>query len=59
MYIGDSPGDAAASNQAGLSFIASLESGIRQREDFAGYNVAAFIYRFPDVVDAVLSLDKR
>ena len=57
VYIGDSPGDAAASNQAGLSFIASLESGIRQREDFAGFNVSAFINRFPDVVDAVIALD--
>jgi phosphoglycolate phosphatase len=57
VYIGDSPSDAAASKQAGLSFIASLESGIRQRADFAAYDVASFINRFPDVVDAVIALD--
>jgi phosphoglycolate phosphatase len=59
VYIGDSPSDAAASNQAGLSFIASLESGVRQRTDFAAYDVASFINRFPDVVDAVIVLDTR
>ncbi len=57
VYVGDSPGDAAASNQAGLSFIASLESGIRQRDDFAGYRVSAFINHFPEIVDAVISLE--
>jgi phosphoglycolate phosphatase-like HAD superfamily hydrolase len=57
VYVGDSPSDAAASNQAGLSFMASLESGIRQREDFDGYRVAAFVNRFPDIVDAVIALD--
>ena len=56
VYVGDSPSDAAASNNAGLSFIANLESGIRQRDDFSNYSVAAFIDRFPDIVDAVIAL---
>lgn len=57
VYVGDSPSDAAASNKAGLSFIASLESGIRQRQNFNGYKVAAFINKFPDVVEAVIALE--
>jgi phosphoglycolate phosphatase len=57
VYIGDSPSDAAASNQAGLGFIASLESGIRQRQDFDGYEVAAYIDKFPDVVNALVELE--
>ena len=57
VYIGDTPSDAAASTQAGLGFIVSLESGIRQREDFDGYKVAAFIDRFPDVVNALVELE--
>ena len=59
VYIGDSPSDAAASNQAGLGFIASLESGIRQRKDFADYKVAAYINRFPEIVDALIALDNN
>lgn len=58
VYVGDSPSDAQASNEAGLNFIASLESGIRQRQDFDNYNVDAFIARFPDVVGAVTQLEK-
>jgi phosphoglycolate phosphatase len=57
VYAGDSPSDAAASTEAGISFIASLESGIRQRQDFDGFRVAAFINIFPDIVDAVVALD--
>lgn len=53
VYVGDSPSDAQASNQAGLHFVASLESGIRQRQDFEAYAVDAFINRFPEVVGAV------
>jgi len=58
VYVGDSPSDAQASNKAGLHFVASLESGIRQRQDFNNYDVSAFITRFPDVVGAVVQLEK-
>ncbi|MFI7129218.1 HAD family hydrolase [Nonomuraea sp. NPDC050153] len=57
VYVGDSPGDAQAANGAGLRFIACLQSGIRKRQDFAAHRVDAFIDAFPDVVEAVASLD--
>ena len=57
VYIGDLPSDAAASNGAGILFIASLESGLRQVADFSQYRVDRFINRFPEIVDAVQELD--
>lgn len=57
IYVGDSPSDAAASNGAGLLFIASLESGIRTTEEFYDYNVAAFIRKFTELPAIVESLD--
>jgi phosphoglycolate phosphatase-like HAD superfamily hydrolase len=56
VYVGDSVGDAIAAKQARLHFIASLESGLRQKEDFDGHQVDRFIYRFPEIVDAVVEL---
>jgi len=58
VYIGDSVTDAIAANGAGLQLIISLESGLRTREDFADQSVERFINVFPEVVDAVQSLDK-
>lgn len=58
-YVGDSPGDAAAAKGAGLHFVASLESGIRTREDFAGYSVDQFIDTFPELYDAILKVDSN
>jgi len=57
-YVGDSPSDAQASNEAGLYFVASLESGIRQRQDFANYKVNAYIQRFPDIVGAIAEIEQ-
>lgn len=57
LYVGDSPSDAQAANGAGLRFIACLQSGVRQRDDFDAYHVDAFIDAFPDVVDAVAHLE--
>jgi phosphoglycolate phosphatase len=56
-YVGDSTSDAIATKQAGIHFIASLESGLRQREDFFGLTVDIFVDKFPDVVDAIADLD--
>jgi len=56
-YVGDSPSDAAAAKGAGLHFIASLESGLRSREDFSAYSVDMFIDKFTDVYDAIISLE--
>jgi len=56
VYIGDSVGDAAAACGAGLHFIASLESGIRNKDDFSKYNVEAFVEKFSDIVDVISGL---
>ena len=56
VYVGDSPSDAQAANAAGLLFIASLESGVRQKQDFTAYRVDAYIDRLPDIVGAVQRL---
>lgn len=53
VYVGDSPGDAAAANGAGLRFVACLQSGVRGRADFADHRVDAFIDAFPEVVEVV------
>jgi phosphoglycolate phosphatase-like HAD superfamily hydrolase len=59
VYVGDSPGDAAAATGAGLRFIASLQSGIRSRSDFAPYPVDAFVDHFNQIVEAVEALRER
>lgn len=56
-YVGDSPSDAAAANGAGMHFIASLESGLRTREDFREFKVDVFIQAFAEVVSAVQQLE--
>ncbi|TMR21509.1 HAD family hydrolase [Nonomuraea turkmeniaca] len=57
VYVGDSPGDAQAANGAGVRFVACLQSGVRQRDDFAAHHVDAFIDAFPELVDAVVALE--
>jgi phosphoglycolate phosphatase len=56
VYIGDSISDAQTCQAAGLHFIASLESGLRNKQDFSDYNVDAFITSFPEVASAVKEL---
>ncbi len=56
VYVGDSIGDAQSAKGAGLYFIASLESGLRTKDDFAGHAVDIFIPKFPDIVEAVQQL---
>lgn len=58
VYVGDSLSDAESAKGAGLHFIASLESGLRTKSDFAKYSVDAFINVFPEVIDAILTLDR-
>ena len=58
LYIGDSPGDAAAAKQAGLHFIASLESGIREEKDFRDFGVDGYVQAFPEIVEAIGILEK-
>lgn len=57
VYVGDSPGDAAAAKGAQLHFIASLESGLRSRNDFGTYPVDRFIDKFTDLYDAIVTLE--
>lgn len=57
VYVGDAIKDANAAKGAGLYFIASLESGLRKKEDFAGVPVDVFINSFPEVVSAVQTLN--
>lgn len=55
VYVGDSPSDAAAAKQAGMHFIASLESGLRTKNDFSTYQVDTFItalFALPQAVAA-------
>lgn len=59
LYVGDSPSDAAAAKQAGMHFIASLESGVRTEEDFAAFPVDMFIHRFADLADATRELEMQ
>ncbi len=58
VYVGDSVSDAAAAKGAGLHFIASLESGLRTRQDFKKYPVDAFIEKFPQIVGVVKRLER-
>lgn len=51
IYVGDSLGDAVSAKGAGLHFIASLESGIRTREDFAHLPVDAFVEKLTDILN--------
>lgn len=58
-YIGDSVSDAIASKQAGLWFVASLESGLRQKEDFAKEEADYYIDKFSDITDVIKDLDTK
>lgn len=53
VYVGDSPTDAHAANGAGMKFIATLESGLRQKSDFNRYEVDAFVGAFPEIVNVI------
>jgi len=62
VYVGDSLGDARASKGANIHFIASLESGLRTREEFESqpeFPVDSYILRFSEIVQAVEDLDKH
>jgi len=56
IYVGDSLSDAEAAKKAGLYFIASLESGLRTREDFIEHPVDYFVDSFTEINIAVQKL---
>jgi HAD superfamily hydrolase (TIGR01662 family) len=57
VYLGDAINDAIAAKAAGMHFIAVLESGLKTKEDFAGYNVDYFTAKFADTTDYILNHD--
>ncbi len=59
VYVGDSVSDAQAAKGAGLHFVASLESGLRQRADFADWPVDAFIMSISELVPVIRKLDAQ
>lgn len=56
VYVGDSPSDGVAAKNAGMHFIASLESGLRSIKDFDDIAVDATIAHFSELPKAVASL---
>lgn len=57
VYIGDSPSDAMAAKQAGLHFVASLESGVRTESDFATLPVDAYVDKFTAIPKVIMELE--
>lgn len=58
VYVGDSLSDAKAANGAGIFFVANLESGIRQQQDFQGLYVDRFIDHFPEITEAITFIEQ-
>jgi phosphoglycolate phosphatase len=58
VYVGDSPGDAVAAGGAGIAFVACLESGVRELDDFDPRYVTAVVRAFPEVVGVVAALSR-
>lgn len=59
VYVGDSVSDAEAAKKAGLHFVASLESGLRTKDDFNNYAVDTFIDHFYEVKVAIKGIETR
>lgn len=59
VYVGDSVSDGIAAKGAGMYFIASLESGLRQENDFADVGADGYIQAFPEIVDAISTIDGK
>ena len=56
VYIGDSPSDSLAAKFAGMSFICSLESGLRKRESFLNDLVDAYIKDISELLNVIDNL---
>lgn len=57
VYVGDSLSDAEATVNAGINFVASLESELKDRSDFEPYNIKHFIDKFPELLQILKILD--
>lgn len=53
IYIGDSTNDAVSAKEAGLHFIALLESGLRTEKDFHSIPVDFFAIKFEDILSYI------
>lgn len=49
LYVGDSVSDAQACESAGIAFVATLESGLRTKEDFKGLPISKLIIDFSEL----------
>jgi phosphoglycolate phosphatase len=58
VYVGDSPGDAAAAGGAGIRFVACLQSGVRRLDEFDPRYVTAAVDTFPEMVGVIEALDQ-
>lgn len=56
VYVGDSLSDAVATKSAGMHFVACLESGLREKQDFNEHNVDEFINTFAELPGAIGAL---
>ena len=56
MAIGDTPSDGVCANGAGVTFVASLESGLRKKSDFDHVKVDHFIQNFSEIEDVVFDV---
>ena len=59
VYVGDSPSDGVCAKLGGLSFIATLESGLREKTDFIPGTVDVFIDRLGDIPQALDSVARK
>jgi len=54
VYVGGSVSDGISAKGARLHFIASLESGLRTKENFKSISVDYFVNSFPEILDYIL-----
>jgi phosphoglycolate phosphatase len=57
VYVGDSIKDGIASKGASVWFVASLESGLRSKEDFNDIDVDFFINDFIEIEEVIKKID--
>jgi phosphoglycolate phosphatase len=58
IYVGDSISDAQAAQSAGLNFVASLESGLRQQTDFVQQKVKYFVNTISELPEVILQIER-
>ncbi|MBI2356695.1 HAD family hydrolase [Candidatus Dojkabacteria bacterium] len=59
VYVGDALTDALGAKLAGLRFVASLESKLRDRDEFNGYVVDAFVNKLSELPEKIQILEEE